>query len=147
MPPAIRRALQSRDKGCRFPGCSFTRYVDGHHVKHWVHGGETKLSNLVTLCRFHHRQVHEGKVEVQILDDGAFRFVRPDGQSFDSPNPGAKDWNDLVAAHDAQEIVITPETARTRWTGEALDDGLAVEWLIQQAKREKNVPPGTSVAQ
>ncbi len=75
IPPVIRRALNSRDKGCRFPGCTFKRYVDGHHVKHWANGGETKLSNLVTLCRFHHRLVHEGGVEIQTLDDGAFRFV------------------------------------------------------------------------
>jgi len=135
IPPAIRRALNSRDKGCRFPGCSFTRYVDGHHVRHWAHGGETKLSNLVTLCRFHHRQVHEGKVEVQILDDGAFRFVRPDGQSFDSPNPGAKDWNELVAAHEMRRIRITPSTAVTRWTGEALDYDHAVRRLIQNQER------------
>ena len=64
IPPAIRMALNSRDKGCPFPGCSFTRYVDGHHVKHWAHGGETSFSNLVTLCRFHHRLVHEGQVVV-----------------------------------------------------------------------------------
>ena len=66
-PVQPRRALNSRDKGCRFPGCTFTRYVDGHHVRHWAQGGETKLSNLVALCRFHHRQVHEGNVVVQIL--------------------------------------------------------------------------------
>ena len=135
IPPAIRRALNSRDKGCRFPGCSFKRYVDGHHVKHWAHGGETKLSNLVTLCRFHHRHVHEGKVEVQILDDGAFRFVRPDGQTFDSPNPGAKDWNQLVAAHEMRWIRITPTPAVTRWTGEALDYDHAVRRLIQYEER------------
>ena len=86
IPPAIRRALNARDKGCRFPGCSFKRYVDGHHVKHWAHGGETKLTNLVTLCRFHHRLVHEGQVAIQTLDDGAFRFVRADGSSFESPH-------------------------------------------------------------
>jgi hypothetical protein len=57
IPPAIRRALNARDRGCRFPGCPNTRYLDGHHVHHWAHGGETKLSNLVMLCRFHHRQV------------------------------------------------------------------------------------------
>jgi Domain of unknown function (DUF222)/HNH endonuclease len=60
IPSAIRRALASRDKGCRFPGCTLHRYIDGHHVKHWADGGETKLSNLVLLCRFHHRLVHEG---------------------------------------------------------------------------------------
>jgi hypothetical protein len=144
IPPAIRRALNARDKSCRFPGCAFRRYVDGHHVMHWAHGGETKLSNLVTLCRFHHRQVHEGKVEVHILDDGVFRFVRPDRQCFDSPAPIGTEWTRLVAAHDAHEPAITPETAITRWSGEALDYGLAVGALMQRAKRAKNVPAGTS---
>jgi hypothetical protein len=141
IPPGIRRALQARDRGCRFPGCTFKRYVDGHHVKHWVNGGETKLSNLVTLCRFHHRLVHEGQVVVQTLDDGSFRFVKSSGESFDSPAPTQSDWTELVAAQAATEIRITPSTAVTRWTGEALDLGLAVGTLMQ--KWEKNVPAGT----
>jgi hypothetical protein len=147
IPPSIRRALNSRDRSCRFPGCSFTRYVDGHHVRHWAQGGETKLSNLVTLCRFHHRLVHEGQVAVQILDDGAFRFVRPDGQSFNSPAPGESnesDWTQLVAVHQAEQIRITPNTAISGWTGEALDYRLAVDWLLQDAECAKNVSAETS---
>jgi uncharacterized protein DUF222/HNH endonuclease len=54
IPPAIRRALRFRDGGCRFPGCTNTRFVDGHHIKHWADGGETSLDNLVQLCRRHH---------------------------------------------------------------------------------------------
>ena len=135
IPPAIRRALNARDRGCRFPGCAFKRYVDGHHVKHWAHGGETKLGNLVTLCRFHHRRVHEGRVVVTCLDDGAFRFTRPDGRSFDSPVPVACEWT--------PDVRITPATAVTRWQGEALDVGYAVAWLTQQAMKAKNVPAGT----
>ncbi len=84
IPPAIQRALNSRDQGCRFPGCTHKKYTDAHHIKHWAKGGETKMSNLVTLCRFHHRKVHEGQVIVQVLDDGAIRFVQPDGESFES---------------------------------------------------------------
>ncbi|MEX2150513.1 MAG: DUF222 domain-containing protein [Steroidobacteraceae bacterium] len=135
IPPALRRALNSRDRGCRFPGCTFTRYVDGHHVKHWAHGGETRLSNLVTLCRFHHRQVHEGKVVVTCLDDGAFRFTRPGDKSFDSPAPEPTDWATLVASHHMQGIQVTPHTAITRWTGETLDVDHAVGWLMQRAER------------
>ncbi len=60
IPPAIARALKARDGGCRFPGCDRTRFCEGHHIKHWANGGETKLSNLITLCGFHHRLVHEG---------------------------------------------------------------------------------------
>ncbi len=76
IPPAISRALHVRDKGCRFPGCTQQRFLDGHHVRHWAEGGETRLTNLVLLCRFHHRQVHEGNVAVHRLDDGAWHFVR-----------------------------------------------------------------------
>jgi hypothetical protein len=142
IPPALRRALRSRDQGCRFPGCTHTRFVDGHHVEHWAKGGETKLSNLVLLCRFHHRLLHEGRVVVQVLDDGAFRFVRPDGQSFDSHAPSAPrqlDWMQLVAAHQARQIRITPHTAITRWQGEELDYELAVDGLLQRARSTKNV--------
>jgi len=50
IPPALRRALAHRDGGCRFPGCNLT-FCDAHHVEHWADGGETKLDNLVQLCR------------------------------------------------------------------------------------------------
>src|SRR5688572_26847022 len=136
--------LNSRDKGCRFPGCSFKRYVDGHHVKHWAEGGETKLSNLVTLCRFHHRLVHEGQVVVQTLDDGAFRFIRPDGQTFESPLPPCADWHDLVAMNESADIQVTPRTAITRWTGESLGLDVAVGWLMENANRQKSASAETS---
>jgi hypothetical protein len=59
VPPSIRRALQARDRSCRFPGCT-ARRCDAHHVEHWMDGGATSLDNLVHLCRRHHRAVHEG---------------------------------------------------------------------------------------
>jgi hypothetical protein len=42
IPPAIRRALNARDRGCRFPGCTATAHVEGHHIEHWTHGGESR---------------------------------------------------------------------------------------------------------
>jgi hypothetical protein len=149
IPPAIRRALNARDRGCRFPGCANTRYVDAHHVHHWAQGGETKLSNLALLCRFHHRQVHEGRVEIQVLDDGALRFLKPDGQSFDSVAPDHTrpllDWRQLPATHQQRGILIDARTATTLWRGEVMDYGLAVEVLLQHAKRRRNVSAESSV--
>ena len=140
IPPALRRALNSRDKGCVFPGCTHKRYVDGHHVHHWAEGGETKLGNLVSLCRFHHRQVHEGGIRIERLDDGAWRFVNAKGESWVSSAPGctqpmAAQWSDLAARHEADGIHIDTHTARTHWRGESMDYGLAIEVLLGKERR------------
>ncbi|HEV8674912.1 MAG TPA: DUF222 domain-containing protein [Methylomirabilota bacterium] len=59
IPPALRRALQARDRGCRFPRCG-VRHAQGHHIHHGANGGPTRLDNLALLCRRHHRAVHGG---------------------------------------------------------------------------------------
>jgi hypothetical protein len=60
IPPAIRRALVARDRGCTWRGCERpARWCDAHHIIHWVDGGVTATSNLTLLCRYHHRWVHE----------------------------------------------------------------------------------------
>ena len=79
IPPALRRALSSRDRGCRFPGCTNHRTVDAHHIEHWANGGATSLENLVQLCRHHHRLLHEGGYSVTKAGAG-FVFRRPDGR-------------------------------------------------------------------
>ncbi|MEK7836757.1 MAG: DUF222 domain-containing protein, partial [candidate division NC10 bacterium] len=63
IPPALRRALHHRDRGCRFPGCGLP-FGQGHHIRHWADGGPTTLSNLAMLCRRHHRTVHEEGYQV-----------------------------------------------------------------------------------
>ncbi len=142
IPPALQRALRSRDMGCRFPGCCNTRYTDAHHIHHWARGGETKLSNLVTLCRFHHRSVHEGKVVVQVLDDGAIRFSQPNGESFESVAPNhshpISDWRELPRWHQEQEIVIDARTAVTRWDGGPMDFGMGVDGLLRRCRLARN---------
>ena len=89
-PPALRRALQRRDRGCRFPGCGLA-FGQGHHVRHWARGGPTTLSNLALLCRRHHRAVHEEGYQVDPQPDGALRFRRPDGRPLpEVPPPAAR---------------------------------------------------------
>jgi 5-methylcytosine-specific restriction endonuclease McrA len=77
IPPALRRALHHRDRGCRFPGCGL-RFAEGHHVRHWAQGEPTTLSNLTLLCRRHHRAVHEDGYQVDRQPDGALQFRRPE---------------------------------------------------------------------
>jgi hypothetical protein len=80
-PPAIKRALWARDRGCSFPGCTNTRFVDAHHVRHWSRGGETSLENTMLLCSAHHRLVHEGGHEIRKDLHDRWYFRRPDGRA------------------------------------------------------------------
>jgi len=85
---------------------------------------------------------------VQVLDDGALRFVRPNGESFDSVAPDhthpLSDWRQLPAEHEQQGIRIDKSTAITRWRGETMDYGLAIEVLLQHSKRGERVSAETS---
>lgn len=98
IPPAIRRALNSRDRCCAYPGCEQERFVDAHHLRHWADGGETSLDNLVLLCRRHHRLVHEGGVTIE-GHARAPRFRRRNGSLVDpSPQLPTLDGFDLAAS-------------------------------------------------
>ena len=68
IPAHLRTALTLRDQGCRFPGCDRPpAWTDGHHIIHWP-DGPTELDNLVSLCRTHHRRVHEQGWRIHIAD-------------------------------------------------------------------------------
>ena len=112
IPPAVRRALSNRDRGCRFPGCTATHRLHGHHVKHWANGGETSLDNLILLCPTHHRLVHEGGFDVQRLDDGAFRFTNPHGLAIKPPHPQEASSPDTIIIQN--DPSASPSTARPR---------------------------------
>ena len=86
IPPRIRRALEERDRGCRYPGCA-SRFTEAHHVKHWADGGETSLANTILLCRRHHRLVHEGKTRMAMDRDGKAAFFTRAGQVIASAPP------------------------------------------------------------
>lgn len=148
IPPALRRALRSRDRGCRFPGCTHTRFVDGHHIHHWADGGATKLSNLVSLCRFHHRQVHEGGVKVEVLDDGALRFLRADGRPFDQAVCRAPVGEPRVLPDERWvalgRAAVAPDAAISRWRGESMDYGTAIDALLRRRGASHDVSAETS---
>src|SRR3989442_1122098 len=132
IPPALRRALDHRDRGCRFPGCGLPS-GQGHHVRHWANGGPTTLSNLALLCRRHHRAVHEEGYRVDRQPDGALRFRRPDGELLPAVPPPATVPVDPVevlrARHDAQGLRVHARTSMPGWLGERLDVGWAIDVL------------------
>ena len=132
IPPALRRALHHRDRGCRFPGCT-VRVGQGHHIRHWAQGGPTTLSNLALLCRRHHRAVHEEGYQLVREPDGELRFRLPDGRLIPEVPPTSKVPDDpavmVRACHDTEGIVIHAKTAMPGWMGERLNVAYAIDVL------------------
>jgi len=136
IPPALRRALQHRDRGCRFPGCG-VRVAEGHHLQHWAQGGPTTLSNLALLCRRHHRAVHEEGYQAAREPDGSLHFRRPDGLQLPEVPSTSRFVGDpvteLQARHAEQGLQLGPRTAHPDWLGERLDLGWAIDVLHPRA--------------
>ena len=111
IPPALRRALQHRDKGGRFPGCGLP-FGQGHHIRHW-----------------HHRAVHEDGYHVERQVDGELCFRRPDGQLLSEspavPPVSVDPVGTLRDRLDADGLRIGARTAMPGWLGERLDVGYA----------------------
>jgi len=81
-PAATRRALAARDRGCVAEHCNCPpQWTDSHHVKHWIDQGPTTMSNLILLCRPHHRKVHEEGWGLQRLTTGRWALIRPTPRS------------------------------------------------------------------
>ena len=77
----LRRALYARDRGCTFPGCHRKRHLAGHHLEHWVDGGETSPENMALLCTYHHTLLHHGAFSILKEADETMRFVTADGRT------------------------------------------------------------------
>jgi hypothetical protein len=157
VPPSLRRALDVRDQGCRFPGCE-CRYTEAHHIEHWANGGETKLDNLLLLCSRHHRALHEGGFQVRRLsgeggaplgapaDGDDVQFFSPGGEVIpavpeDPPIQGdavdkgdpfaqAESVREIVARNEEAGIVPDAWTATPLWNGGPLDLSLAVDMFL-----------------
>jgi hypothetical protein len=133
IPPAIRRALKRRDQGCRFPGCTCSRFVDAHHIQHWADGGETSMDNLVLLCRTHHRLVHEAGYGVENVAGRGVVFTMPGGKVI--PRAGERRSRGnvfaIMAGNYKRGLEITAETSVPRWGGERMDNETAVDMLLE----------------
>jgi len=81
------RQLRYRDRECRFPGCGARRFTQAHHIEWWERGGRTDLDNLLLLCTFHHKLVHEYGWTVSRSKGGTVRWSHPDGTRYRGPAP------------------------------------------------------------
>jgi hypothetical protein len=110
IPTAIRRALNTRDAGCRFPGCTHQRYVDAHHIEHWADG----------IWRF-------------LRPDGSHFEVISVSPDLDY------DGEEVQRSHTELGVHIDSNTAATRWRGERMDYELGAWVLCNQVDRARAI--------
>ena len=153
----LRKALEARDGGCRFPGCGSRLRTHAHHIIPWAQGGETAMNNLVLLCPLHHRAVHEGGWKVEPDASGVLRFLNPLGVEMPLA-PAAPDVGGLLpeggGAARGRRPAATPGRATpgglrpgplarrdglrglgrqsTVWHGERIDWDWALDWFCNQ---------------
>ncbi|MGQ0804735.1 MAG: DUF222 domain-containing protein [Actinomycetota bacterium] len=140
IPPALRRAVQARDECCKFPGCG-RPIAHIHHIEFWAQGGPTVLTNLIGVCKFHHRCVHEGGYTIKLAEDGSPLFHRPDGQLIDPVPKAATDPDDggIERRNRDHGLTITDTTVTTNWCGDGLDLSLATDNVMWDRRRAKEL--------
>jgi hypothetical protein len=129
--PAQIAALTVRDgDGCQFPGCTHTRHLHAHHVRHWLYGGRTDVDNMVLVCSFHHQQIHDHGYLIRWLA-GRWEFHRPDG----APIPATAaaltgNTETLIEMHTRARMRIDHTTLTPDWDGERLDPEPILDALL-----------------
>ncbi len=120
IPPRLRRQLTARDHGCcRIPGCGRSGQVHAHHLIHRAHHGPNALDNLLTLCPFHHRLVHEAGYRVELLLDQVI-VHRPGRPPLTDTNPAPPSGPDLPTRNQLRQLHIDPDTIICDWDGSPL---------------------------
>ena len=143
--PGLRRALDHRDGGCRFPGCG-SKLCDAHHVEHWADGGETSLANVLFLCRRHHRAVHEEGFSLQLAPDGEARFYRPDGRPLAEapalPVLAGEPVPALVSRLASHGVAVDAGETLPAWWGGPVDYAWEIDWLRSQDRQSPAAAAG-----
>ena len=115
------------------PGCTNELYLEGHHLKHWLDGGETSVDNGALLCSTHHRYVHEYGFTIILDDTGHPQFFDPKGrQVLHVPRPQKRSdlgWAAIRCGNSG--LGITAETNEPKWDGRPVDYGLVIEGLVR----------------
>jgi hypothetical protein len=139
IPVSIKRALLRRDRTCRYPGCTNSVFVHGHHLEHWADGGLTRLGNLITLCSTHHRLVHDRGIRIELGDGTAPRFLNSRGREIPAIPP--RPWlihpgmPSIRAANANTDLSINAETNRPKWDGNPVQYDWCVRALVDHADR------------
>ncbi len=129
------RALLVRDGGCAHPGCGSANRLEAHHVRHWVHGGETNMANLVLLCQAHHLGHHNGEFSIRTRPTSGrstrtghrqFVFVRADGRELVASVDPSQFIGSVRPTEDDSALVDVPGGHRT---GDRLDRDYAIAVL------------------
>jgi hypothetical protein len=115
--PRLRRALESRDRTCRFPGCPVgSRRADAHHLLHWALGGKTDLGNLVKLCKSHHRRLHDGIYRIRQRGRGELVFETAAGREIGvtgiAVEPGCEGGEGVRRRSQARGLAVGAATPR-----------------------------------
>ena len=132
----LRRELGIRDDGCcQFPGCDLLGRLHAHHIVHREHHGPHQLDNLITLCAFHHRLVHEGGYRIEVLL-GQVLVHRP-GREPLAHTPARPVDDELELWNLAEGLDITDDTAMSLWDGTRVraDD---LSWAILSVRDRQN---------
>jgi hypothetical protein len=133
IPTSMKRAMLKRDTTCRFPGCCNRIFLEGHHIHHWANGGATSLANLVGLCSFHHRFVHEYGYRVELDEQQEPRFFDARGRLvLQSPPRPVLRWSGMTKlVDDHRDRDISAETNEPRWDGGPVNYAWVIDDLVR----------------
>ena len=113
-------------------------HADAHGITHWAEGGATALDNLVLLCRYHHRLVHEGGYGLAVHNK-EFLFTRPDGVVLPQVPPLPRPTMDIETVNQQHGLAIDADTGVTLWDGHPMDHHMAVAGMVQSQTRHRGL--------
>jgi hypothetical protein len=107
-----------------------------HHIRHRARRGGHEITNLVELCWFHHRLVHEGGWNVRFDADGELLAITPAGNVLPRVCRQVI-GSDITSVNTTAGLAIDEKTIAPRWYGDPLHLGEIVgglEWLDERGE-------------